>query len=313
MYFRFPEICAALSFTFLVCRFWLLCQKWRLETRNSKHHGCFLAKLNFLTATLALLMPFAAQPAAAADRELRVCADPNNLPFSNQHGEGFENRIAEVIAREQNAALTYEWWAQRRGFVRNTLREGRCDLIVGVPAGYDPVLTTRPYYRSTYAFVSRADRQLRIDWFDDPRLRQLKIGVQLMGDDGANAPPAHALARRGIIRNVVGYTIYGDYSEANPPARLIDAVSSGAIDLAIAWGPLAGFFASRETMPLTITPVAKPTDPPGLRFTFAIAMGVRKGETALRDELNLILAKRRAEIKKILDDYRVPQVMEPDE
>lgn len=268
--------------------------------------------LLFRSMTLLVLL-LSATAAAASERELRVCADPNNLPFSNQRGEGFENRIAELIAREQNAALRYEWWAQRRGFVRSTLREGRCDLIVGVPAGYDPVLTTRPYYRSTYVFVSRTDRQLRIDWFDDPRLGQLKIGVQLMGDDGANAPPAHALARRGIIRNVVGYTIYGDYSEANPPARLIDAVASGAIDLAVAWGPLAGFFASRETTPLTITPVAKPTDPPGLRFTFPIAMGVRKGDTALRDKLNLILANRRAEIKKILDDYGVPQLAEPDE
>ncbi len=265
-----------------------------------------------LFRSMTLVIVLSAAAAAGSDRELRVCADPNNLPFSNQRGEGFENRIAELIAREQNAALRYEWWAQRRGFVRNTLREGRCDLIIGVPAGYDPVLTTRAYYRSTYAFVSRADRQLRIDWFDDPRLRQLKIGVQLMGDDGANAPPAHALARRGIIRNVVGYTIYGDYSEANPPARLIDAVAAGAVDLAIAWGPLAGFFASRETTPLTITPVAKPTDPPGLRFTFAIAMGVRKNDTAFRDELNRILDSRRAEIKKILDDYGVPQVTEPD-
>jgi quinoprotein dehydrogenase-associated probable ABC transporter substrate-binding protein len=270
-----------------------------------------LRSVLFRSMTLLILLRAAA--AAASDRELRVCADPNNLPFSNQRGEGFENRIAELIAREQNAALRYEWWAQRRGFVRNTLREGRCDLIIGVPTGYDPVLTTRPYYRSTYAFVSRKDRQLGIDWFDDPRLRQLKIGIQLMGDDGANAPPAHALARRGIIRNVVGYTIYGDYSEANPPARLIDAVASGAIDLAIAWGPLAGFFASRETTPLTITPVAKPADPPGLRFRFAISMGVRKGDTALRDELNLILDNRRPEIKKILDDYGVPQVTEPAE
>ena len=275
-----------------------------------------LSNLSLLILTLGsislsiLLLSLNAATAAASDRELRVCADPNNLPFSNQRGEGLENRIAELVAREQNSTVHYEWWAQRRGFVRNTLREGRCDLIVGVPAGYDPVLTTRPYYRSTYVFVSRTDRHLRIDSFDDPRLRQLKIGVQLIGDDGANAPPAHALARRGIIRNVVGYTIYGDYSEPNPPARLIDAVASGAIDLAIAWGPLAGFFASREPIALTITPLAMPTDFPGLRFTFAIAMGVRKGDTALRDELNLILDKRRAEIKKILDDYGVPQVTE---
>jgi mxaJ protein len=312
MYFRFPEICAALSLTFVVCRFWFRSENWKVKTRNSKQHGGFLSPLSFLSATLALLILFMTQQATAADRELRVCADPNNLPFSNQRGEGFENRIAELIAHEQNATLHYEWWAQRRGFVRNTLRAGRCDLIIGVPAGYDPVLTTRPYYRSTYVFVSRTDRHLRIDSFDDPRLRQVKIGVQLMGDDGANAPPAHALARRGIIRNVVGYTIYGDYSEPNPPARLIDAVASGAVDVAIAWGPLAGFFASREPTPLAITPIAMPTDPPALRFSFAIAMGVRKGDTAFCDALNRILDERRPEIKKILDDYGVPQVSEKD-
>src|SRR5918995_717015 len=167
---------------------------------------------------------FSTALAPAAERELRVCADPNNLPFSNQRGEGFENRIAELVARELGATLRYAWWAQRRGFVRNTLREDLCDLIIGVPAGYDPVLTTRPYYRSTYVFVSRRDRRLALTSLDDPRLRTLRIGVHLMGDDGANAPPAHALARRSIIANVSGYTIYGDYTEPNPPARLIDAV-----------------------------------------------------------------------------------------
>ncbi len=260
-------------------------------------------------ATLLLILCISAT-ATASDRRLRVCADPNNLPFSNDRREGFENKIAELIARELGAKLSYTWWAQRRGFVRNTLREGECDLIVGVPAGYDPVLTTNPYYRSTYVFVSRRDRGLTLDSFDDPRLRNLRIGVHLMGDDGANAPPAHALARRGIIANVVGYTIYGDYAQPNPPARLIDAVAAGDIDVAIAWGPLAGYFATREPAPLALSTVASPIDPPALRFTFAIAMGVRKGNTAFRDELNQILERRREQIKQILDDYGVPQVGE---
>jgi mxaJ protein len=257
-------------------------------------------------ATLLLLL-FSTE-ATAAERELRVCADPNNLPFSNARGEGFENRIAELIARDLSSKLSYEWWAQRRGFVRNTLREGRCDLVIGVPAGYDPLLTTQPYYRSTYVFVSRRESGLTVDSFDDPRLRSLRIGVHLMGDDGANAPPAHALARRGIINNVVGYTIYGDYSEPNPPARLIDAVASGAIDVAVAWGPLAGYFAGRESTPLRVTHVSAPVDPPALRFVFAIAMGVRKEDTALRDELNQLIHRRAAEIHKILDEFGVPQV-----
>jgi len=257
---------------------------------------------------LALAVLLCAETSLAGERRLRVCADPNNLPFSNARGEGFENRIAELIARDLDARLSYEWWAQRRGFVRNTLNAGRCDLVIGVPAGYDPLLTTRPYYRSTYVFVARRDSGLTVNSFDDPRLRRLRIGVHLMGDDGANAPPAHALARRGIIDNVVGYTIYGDYSKPNPPARLIDAVAAGDIDLAVAWGPLAGYFAGREPAPLNWMPVATPTDPPALRFVFAIAMGVRRGDTAFRDELDRLLARRAAAIDKILDEFGVPRV-----
>jgi quinoprotein dehydrogenase-associated probable ABC transporter substrate-binding protein len=245
--------------------------------------------------------------ATAAGRELRVCADPNNLPFSNQRHEGFENDIAALIAHEFGATLRYTWWAQRRGFVRNTLREHLCDLIIGVPAGYDPVLTTQPYYRSTYVFVSRKERNLAIDSFDDARLRTLRIGVHLMGDDGANAPPAHALARRNIIANVVGYTIYGDYTEPNPPARLIEAVTTGDIDVAVAWGPLAAYFAARAPTPMQILPVSKAVDPLALPFTYAIAMGVRRGDTRFRDELNHVLERRREEIQTILKRYGVPQ------
>jgi mxaJ protein len=263
--------------------------------------------LKLVIILTAIALPASAQ---AQDRVLRVCADPNNLPFSNQRGEGFENRLADLVAREFGAKIHYTWWAQRRGFVRNTMRQGLCDLIIGVPAGYDPVLTTRPYYRSTYVFVSRRDQALALTSLDDPRLSNLKIGVHLMGDDGANAPPAHALSRRGIITNVVGYTIYGDYREPNPPARLIDAVANGAIDVALAWGPLAGYFSPRQPVPLEFSAISPAADPTGLRFAFGIAMGVRKEDVGLRDELNRLLDRHRAEIQKILEDYRVPQVTE---
>ena len=125
--------------------------------------------------------------------------------------------------------------------------------------------TTRPYYRSSYVFVSRADRDLGLTSFDDPRMRTLRIGVQMIGDDGANAPPAHALARRGIIANVMGYTVYGDYREANPPARIIDAVTGGDVDVAVVWGPLAGYFARQQPVPLVVTPVAPSIDGPSFR------------------------------------------------
>ena len=135
---------------------------------------------------------------------VRVCSDPNNLPFSNGGGEGFENRLADLIARDAGTRVVYTWWAQRRGFLRNTLNAGLCDLVIGYPSGGETVKTTTPYYRSTYVFVTRRSRHLTIRSFDDPMLRRLKVGVQLVGDDGANTPPAHSLSRRGVIANVVG-------------------------------------------------------------------------------------------------------------
>ncbi|HEU4563846.1 MAG TPA: substrate-binding domain-containing protein [Gemmatimonadaceae bacterium] len=248
----------------------------------------------------------APRPSPLVPAVLRVCADPNNLPFSNRRLEGFENRIAELVAREMGATVRYTWWAQRRGFFRNTLNAGACDVVLGVPAGMEMALTTRPYYRSGYVFVTRRRGGVAIRSLDDPALRRVRIGVQLVGDDGANPPPAHALARRGIVQNVVGYSVLSDYRQPNPPARIIDAVARGDVDVAIAWGPLAGYFAKRAAVPLAVTPL-RPRADGRLPFEFDIAMGVRRGDTALRDELNAIIARRRAEIDRILDDYGVPR------
>jgi mxaJ protein len=159
---------------------------------------------------LALVLAIIAVAPAREQRRLRVCADPNNLPFSNQREEGLENEVARLVARELHATLEYEWSPQRRGFVRNTLAAGKCDVIIEVPAGYHRTLTTRPWYRSTYVFVSRKDRGIALRSFDDPMLRELRIGVQMIGDDYANTPPAHALGKRGLAQNVVGYPVYGD-------------------------------------------------------------------------------------------------------
>jgi mxaJ protein len=239
---------------------------------------------------------------------LRVCADPNNLPFSNERREGFENKIAEVLAREMHRKVEYKWWAQRRGFIRNTLRAGECDVVLGVPASFELALTTSPYYRSSYVFVSRKDRHLDIRSFDDPALRKLKIGVQLIGDDSANTPPAHALTARHIVENVVGYTVYGDYSKPNPPARIIEAVARGEVDVAVVWGPLAGYFAPRQKTALEVVPVSPQIDLPFLPFVYDISMGVRRGDDALREELERIIELRRAEIETILDNYGVPRI-----
>lgn len=247
-------------------------------------------------------------PAEETARTLRVCADPNNLPFSNEAGEGFENRIAELVAREMGAKVEYTWWAQRRGFVRMTLRADSCDVVMGVPSSYELVLPTRPYYRSTYVFAYREDAPFEIDSFDDPDLRRLRIGVHLVGDDYANTPPAHALGARGMIDNIVGYSIYGNYAEPNPPARIIDALAAGEIDVAVVWGPFAGFFARRQPVELKIIPVSPQIDLPFLPFVFDMSMGVERGDTVMKEELERILDENQDEVRAILDEYGIPRV-----
>jgi len=241
-------------------------------------------------------------------RTLRVCADPNNLPFTNQREEGFENRIAELIAEEMGAELEYTWWAQRRGFIRNTLRAGTCDLVTAVPSSFELAMPTRPYYRSTYVFVYRADADFDIRSFDDPLLHELRVGVHMIGDDYANTPPAHAFASRGIVNNLVGYRIYGDYSEENPPARLIDAVANGDLDVAVAWGPLAGYFALRSPVELELVPVSPQIDLPFLPMVYDISLGVRREDVALREEVEKILDQRQEDIDAILAEYGVPRL-----
>jgi mxaJ protein len=270
--------------------------------------------LRLRTALLLLLLLLLASSAPASAQlhrgVLRVCADPNNLPYSNERREGFENKLAELVARDLGARVEYTWWAQRRGYVRNTLKAGKCDVLMGVPTGFDPVLVTRPYYRSTYAFVSRRTVP-RVTSFDDPALRRLRVGVQIIGDDFANSPPAAALTRRGIVRNVQGYTVLGDYRDPNPPSRIVRAVDDGEIDVAIVWGPVAGYFARRAKTPLRVDPVSPAVDRPNLPFVFDIAMGVRPKDRALRDRLDAVLRRRRREIDRLLADYGVPRADMP--
>jgi len=242
-----------------------------------------------------------------ADEHLKVCADPNNLPFSDSAGEGYENRIASVLADELGMKLDYVWWPQRRGVVSDALNEGVCDLIAGIGDVPGVLLTYPPYYRSTYAFVTRRDGPI-IDGFDDPQLRTLRVGVQLIGQDGVNTPPATALAQRGIINNVAGYLVVGDYSQANPPARIIDAVAAGDIDVAIAWGPLAGYFAAKETPPLAVRPLPEQFDGPALPMAFDISMGLRLDEGALRLRIERAINRRKTDIDAILAEYQVPRL-----
>ena len=245
--------------------------------------------------------------ACTQERVLTVCADPNNLPFSNRAGQGFENKLAEILARELHARLAYVWWAQRRGYVRNTLNTGRCDLWPGVASNVEMLATSRPYYRSTYVFVTRARDHLDGLNLDDPRLRRLRLGVQLVGDDGVNTPPAHALSRRGIVANVRGFMLYGDYRQPNPPASIVRAVAAGDLDVGLAWGPLAGYFAARSPVPLQLQPVTPWLDDARWPMVYDISVGVQRNNLQLLGDVDRILAARRGEIEALLDLYRVPR------
>jgi mxaJ protein len=249
--------------------------------------------------------------AVDGEKTFRVCADPNNLPFSNKSGEGFENKLAQMIADELGAKVTYAWHAQRRGFIRQTLKAKLCDVVMGEPKRMEMVETTKPYYRAGYVFVSRADRHLDIKSIKDPRLRKLRIGVQVIGDDGFNTPPSHALAAQGMVDNLVGYTVYGDYREPNPPERIIEGVKKGDVDIAAVWGPMAGFFANRSDVPLVITPISDGKAFRPFPFHFDIAMAVRHGDHARRAMLDDFITRRQSQIKALLADFGIPTLQAP--
>jgi mxaJ protein len=254
-----------------------------------------------LRALAGALIVFAA--ASASARELRVCADPDNLPLSHENGSGFENRIAELIANEMGAELRYEWLPFIRGFVRKTMGAGLCDVFIGVPRDFERVMTTKPYYRSAFVFVD-GPRATGIERFDDPRLARLTIGVQLVGNDLAATPPGHALAQAGLTDNVRGFTVMG---EAPTAQRMVSAVARSDLDAALVWGPQAGYFAARGARPLQVRVAQAPASLRGMPFEFDIAMGVKRGNTALRDELDTIIERRRADIDAILAAYHVPR------
>ena len=250
--------------------------------------------------TVMLLFPFAWQAWGEHVNPLRVCGDPNNLPFSNKQSEGFENKIAEVIAKELKIDLTYFWWPHQQGLVRRALKPGLCDVMISIPQGWDRVLWTKPYYRSAYAFVYRKDRGFHISSLDDPILKRLKIGVYI------NSPPMEALANRDIRTNLVGYSLvnYGDQNER--PDKIIQDLIAGEIDVVLDWGPMVGYFAKRLNGSTPLEVVLLQGGEPGIPFTFEFSMGVKEGNTALKAELEQAISKRHAEIRKILEEYGVP-------
>ncbi|GBC84111.1 hypothetical protein HRbin11_00533 [bacterium HR11] len=232
---------------------------------------------------------------------LRVCADPADLPFSDQNRQGFENKIAEVVAQAMGARLEYYWWPYQRGLVRRTLEEGKCDVLINVPTEWELVLTTRPYYRTTYVLVSKADSELQVSsGLQDPVLQKVRVGVHL------NTPPHVLLAEHGIVENVTAYPLSYDpqFHPEDYPGKLIEDLLAGKVDVAVVWGPIAGYFAKKKGAPLRIVPV--PDENPRIPMAFNMSMGVRKGNKALKARLEEILTAKAAEIRAILEDYGVP-------
>jgi mxaJ protein len=266
-------------------------------------------------ATLALAAPGSARAADApspdGDAPLVVCADPGNMPYSNVHGEGFENRIAHIVADDLHMPLMFEWNEQRRGFLRRGINADSCDLLLDVPAGLEGARTLAPVWTSSYVFLTRRDRLLRLSGFDDPALKDLRIGVQAVGADGYNTPPSEALALRGIVQHVEGYPMVDVSTVENPVARMVDDVAKGTLDVAILWGPFAGWFAKEHGDALAIAPVTADPRQPGLAFTYAMAPAVRRGHDALAARVQAAFDRHAGEIRAVLADYGVPLVAPP--
>jgi quinoprotein dehydrogenase-associated probable ABC transporter substrate-binding protein len=236
--------------------------------------------------------------AVAVDHSaLRVCADPSNLPFSNDKGEGFENKIAELLAADLGVPVRYTFYPDSPGLVRNTLRARTCDIIMGTVSGSDMMQNTNPYYRSSFALVYRGDAGLQLTSLDDPKLKELSIGII------AGTPPATALAQRGLLGQVHGYALVVDTRFEHPAHDLVDDVAAGKVDVGILWGPIAGYYARQQTPPLIVVPLV--SEGP-MRLDFRITMGVRPNEHEWKRQIDQLILKKQKDINHILLEYGVP-------
>jgi len=230
---------------------------------------------------------------------LRVCADPRDLPFSNEAGEGFENKIAELLAQKLGKTLAYEFYPGATGFVRNTLNAHRCDVIMGMPQGDDIVQGTNPYYRTTYSLVSRQGSGLEnVDSLEDPLLQNKRIGIV------AGTPPATNLAVNGLLGNIKSYPLVVDTRVDAPTSTMMGDLEGDRIDVAILWGPIAGYLAKNAKIPVKVMPLVKETS--GQRMIYRIGMGVRHSDQEWKRLLNKLIAENQAEITHILTTYGVP-------
>ena len=236
---------------------------------------------------------------------LRVCADPRNLPFSNEKGEGFENKLGELFAEKLQKKLDYMYFPQATGFVRMTLAAHRCDVIMGFPQGDDLVQGTNPYYRTAYALVSKQGSGLDdVATLEDARLKDKRIGIV------AGTPPATNMAVAGLMANARPYPLMIDTRFDSSSAAMIKDLMSGEIDAGVLWGPMAGYFAKQASPPLHVTPLVKETSGP--RLAFRIGMGVRPADQNWKRQLNRLIQENQPAINKILLDFGVPLLDEND-
>ncbi len=265
----------------------------RLFTRS---HAAWLAAWG---ALLLASVPAQAQRAELISRtELRVCADPNNLPFSNEARQGFENKIAEIVGADLGLPVSYVWFPQVTGFVRNTLRARECDLIMGTVSGDGIVDSTNPYYHTGYMLVTRTADGITARSVGDPALAAMKFGVI------AATPPTDLLLRHNLMGQVRAYSLRVDTRISNPPRAMLQDLVDGVIDVALVWGPPAGYAITREHLPLTAAFIEPEPNAP--RLDYRIAMGVRANEPEWRRRINQAIGKRKAEISAVLADYGVP-------
>jgi quinoprotein dehydrogenase-associated probable ABC transporter substrate-binding protein len=235
----------------------------------------------------------------------RACADPRDLPFSNEAGEGFENKIAELLAHKLDKSVAYTFYPDSTGFIRNTLNAHRCDVVLGIAQGVDIVQPTNPYYRTSYVAAYRKDGPLKgLESLSDPRLKTAKIGIV------AGTPPATFLAEKGLLGQIKSYALVVDTRFDSPTHEMMDDLERGEIDVGLLWGPLAGYYATKAKTPTAVVPLTK--EQGGPQMVFRIVMGVRHSDQNWKRTLNKAISENQDEIQAILRSYGVPLLDEND-
>jgi len=279
--------------------------------RGHAVRGLFAAVAAAAGATV--ISPAVRAETAGTAATLAVCADPGNLPYSSSKLDGFENRVADLLANDLHRTLRYAWAPQRRNFFNRTLLAGACDVVISVPASlpvsFPTIATTRPWFVSTYVAVTRTGDRRHFSGFDDAWLKSARIGLQLITGGDANPPPAMSLSRRGITNHITGFSPWDTANDA-PQSKIIDAVANRAIDVALVWGPFAGYFAKPYGNALKLELVTRDPAIPALAFTFPMAAAVRSADTEIKDALQAAFDRNASKIAVILKDYNIP-VVEP--